>query len=315
MVGVAIQISQLGVVAQLQGSQVVVIAVQLGQCSVLAHIQCGQLVVAAGQRGQGRVPAHIQRGQLVVAAPQPGQGSGAAHVQRRQLVVVARQRGQGSGAAQVQRRQLVVAARQMGQLGVAAHVQSCQLVGVAIQISQGSEVLNALEVCDAVHDAVNAVHCGYLSFGQTTVARRVKAGADIAAEILIREVDFVDQQVAVFIHLGGGAVEGALAHGGILRHGDGQGNRHGIGFHNGVGVVVVADFHAFGIIRRGGKGQNAGFRVIAAAGDIAHAGQVFHAHKAAQIQQQLALLPIGGRGRCLRCASQVGQSGVPAHIQ
>ena len=311
----AVQRGQRRVLAHIQTGQLVIIAAQRDQCSILTHIQGGQLVIIAAQRGQRRVLAHIQTGQIVAIAVQLGQCSVLAHIQCGQLVVAAGQRGQGRVPAHIQGFQIVLGAVQLGQRRVPAHIQAGQLVKTAVQISQSSEVLNALEIGNLHARAVDFRHSRNLSVGQTTLARRVKAGADIAAEVGIREVGLIDQQVAAFIHLSRGSVEGAGDHVGILRHCDGQGNRHGIGFHNGVGVVVVADFHAFGIIRRGGKGQNAGFRVIAAAGDIAHAGQVFHAHKAAQIQQQLALLPIGGRGRCLRCAIQLGQRGVAAQVQ
>ena len=240
---------------------------------------------------------------MVGAAPQFGQFCVAAYVQRRQLVVAAFQRSQGGVAAHIQRRQLVVLATQHGQGSVFAHVQRGQLVVVAIQRGQGGEVLDALEVGDPFIVAPHKAHVRNLRFGQVALAACIESFGEISAEILIREVDFIDQQVAVFIHLRGGAVEGAIALAGLLRHSDGQGDRHGIMFRKSPGVVVVAHFHRRLPIFRGSKGHNAGAAVICAAGDIAHAGQVFHAHKAAQIQQQLALLPIGGRGRCLRCAN------------
>ena len=83
----AIQLGQLGVLAQIKTSEMVGLAVQHGQRGVLAQIKAGELVEGTVQLGQRGVLAQIKAGELVGLAVQLGQLSVFAHIQTGEIVV------------------------------------------------------------------------------------------------------------------------------------------------------------------------------------------------------------------------------------
>ena len=202
---------QLGVAAQIQRRQLVAVGRQPGQRGIGRQIQTRQLVAVAGQVVELGVLAQVQLGQLVVVADELVQIGELAHIQARQAAARDVKRRQLGVAAQIERGKPAVGVRfghnavglldpadtEQFEVGVRAQIQRRQFVVVAVEVLQRGQEFNARQTLNVHPFDSDHLGRGDLGLAQAAAGVGIEVQGDVVAEVLVREVYFIDGDAGV----------------------------------------------------------------------------------------------------------------------
>ena len=184
--------------SDIQRHKLIVKNIQVNQRGVGAEVQGGDPVRLADQVFQIRVASQIDGRNAVAVEVQVTQLGQIAQIKCAQMIAVHFQGGKLRIVSQIKRSQLIVSAEKRLQFRILAQVQGDNPVIAAVQAFHQPEVFHPLQRRNIFAVAGNIRDLGKFPGVQNRVLVQVKEGRNIAAEIVIREVDRINRNRGKF---------------------------------------------------------------------------------------------------------------------